>query len=78
MGANAREGVVDTNCAVFDVPNLFIASSAVLPTSSHANPTLTIVALAIRLAAHLKGIATPTEARDASSTTNPSPVSHAN
>jgi choline dehydrogenase-like flavoprotein len=57
MGANAREGVVDTDCAVFDVPNLFIASSAVLPTSSHANPTLTIVALAIRLAEHLK--ATP-------------------
>ncbi|MET0267767.1 MAG: GMC family oxidoreductase [Duganella sp.] len=54
MASSASEGVVDANCAVFDVPNLFIASSAVLPTSSHANPTLTIVALAVRLAAHLK------------------------
>lgn len=54
MGRNAHEGVVDTNCAVFDTPNLYIASSAVFPTSSHANPTLTIVALALRLATHLK------------------------
>ena len=54
MGANEREGVVDRDCAVFNLPNLFIASSSVFPTSSHANPTLTIVAMAIRLAAHLK------------------------
>lgn len=54
MGASARHGVVDTNCAVFGHANLFVASSAVFPTSSHANPTLTIVALAIRLADHLK------------------------
>lgn len=54
MGHTERDGVVDTNCAVFGVPNLYIASSAVLPTSSHANPTLTIVALALRLAQHLK------------------------
>jgi len=56
MAASRADGVVDTNCAVFDVPNLFIASSAVLPTSSHANPTLTIVALALRLAQHLKTV----------------------
>jgi choline dehydrogenase-like flavoprotein len=59
MAADARHGVVDGNCAVFDLPNLFIASSAVFPTSGHANPTLTIVALAIRLAAHLKSAARP-------------------
>lgn len=45
---------MDSNCAVFDLPNLFIASSAVFPTSGNANPTLTIVAMAVRLAAHLR------------------------
>lgn len=53
MAATPSRGVVDGNCAVFGLPNLFIASSAVFPTSGHANPTLTIVALAVRLAAHL-------------------------
>lgn len=54
MSATERDGVVDSNCAVHDLQNLFIASSAVFPTSGHANPTLTIVALSIRLADHLK------------------------
>jgi choline dehydrogenase-like flavoprotein len=54
MAASPNNGVVDENCAVFGLPNLFIASSAVFPTSSHANPTLTIVAVAVRLATHLK------------------------
>jgi choline dehydrogenase-like flavoprotein len=54
MAATPRSGVVDSNCAVFGLPNLFIASSAVFTTGSHANPTLTIVALAARLAGHLK------------------------
>lgn len=54
MAATERRGVVDASCAVFGLPNLYIASSAVFPTSSHANPTLTIVALAVRLAEHLR------------------------
>jgi choline dehydrogenase-like flavoprotein len=54
MATTARQGVVDSNCEVFEVPNLFVASSAVFATSGHANPTLTIVALAVRLAEHLK------------------------
>jgi choline dehydrogenase-like flavoprotein len=54
MAASERMGVVDTNCAVFGLPNLYIASSAVFPTSSDANPTLSIAALAIRLAGHLR------------------------
>ncbi len=54
MSRTAREGVVDEQCAVHGVGNLFIAGSAVFPTSGHANPTLTILALAIRLAGHLK------------------------
>jgi choline dehydrogenase-like flavoprotein len=53
MGATPHQGVVDSNCRVFDTNNLFIASSSVFPTSSFANPTLTIVALTIRLADHL-------------------------
>ncbi|MFZ4289270.1 GMC oxidoreductase [Variovorax sp. HJSM1_2] len=54
MASSPALGVVDRHSAVFDAPNLFIASSSVFPTSSHANPTLTIVAMAIRLAEHLR------------------------
>lgn len=54
MAADAGAGVVDSDCALFELPNLHLASAAVFPTSSHANPTLTIVAMAIRLAAHLR------------------------
>jgi choline dehydrogenase-like flavoprotein len=59
MGATERQGVVGPDCSVFGVNNLFIASSAVFPTSGAANPTLTIVALALRLADHLKLMANP-------------------
>ncbi len=58
MGRDEAEGVVDRNGAVFGIPNLFIASSAVFTTSGRANPTLTIVALAIRLAVHLHTVLT--------------------
>lgn len=54
MGQTADSGVIDPDCKVFGVDNLFIAGSSVFPTSSHANPTLMIIALAIRLADHLK------------------------
>ncbi len=54
MSVHPRDGVVDPDCAVHGVDNLFVAGSAVFPTAGHANPTLTIVALAIRLATHLK------------------------
>ncbi|MHA1152854.1 MAG: GMC family oxidoreductase, partial [Alphaproteobacteria bacterium] len=54
MSADPKGGVVDADCKVFGVANLFVAGSSVFPTSSHANPTLTIVALAIRLADHLR------------------------
>ena len=54
MGDNTRTSVVDSNCRVHGIKNLYISSAAVFPTSSQANPTLTIVALALRLAAHLK------------------------
>jgi len=53
MGSSPTMGVVDSNCRVYGVNNLYVAGSAVFPTSSQANPTLTIVALALRLADHL-------------------------
>ncbi len=56
MAGSAHDGVVDGNCALFELPNLFVASAAVFRTNSHANPTLTIVALALRLAEHLKSL----------------------
>lgn len=54
MNNNPRFGVVDENCKVHNVGNLYIASSGVFPTSGYANPTLTVVALACRLADHIK------------------------
>ncbi|MDE2364044.1 MAG: GMC family oxidoreductase [Hyphomicrobiales bacterium] len=56
MGGARSEGVVDVDLRCFDVDNLYVVSSAVFPTSGQANPTLTIVALAARLAAHLATI----------------------
>jgi choline dehydrogenase-like flavoprotein len=58
MGATERFGVVDRDSKVFGVNNLYVAGSAVFPTSSQANPTLTIVAMALRLAGHLGTTAT--------------------
>jgi choline dehydrogenase-like flavoprotein len=60
MADAAASGVVDSDGKVFGVNNLFVAGSAVFPTSSQANPTLTIVALSLRLAEHLGRIAVRT------------------
>jgi choline dehydrogenase-like flavoprotein len=54
MGTDPKTSVVDPHCRVHGVPNLFIASAATFPTSSQANPTLTIVALAMRMAKRLQ------------------------
>jgi choline dehydrogenase-like flavoprotein len=54
MGRDPRYSVVDTDCRVHGVGNLSIASASVFPTSSQANPTLTVVALALRLAGRLR------------------------
>ncbi len=53
MHADPKRGVVDQNCQVHDVSNLFVAGSSVFPTFGTANPTLTILALADRLTDHL-------------------------
>lgn len=54
MAREASDGVVDDHCRVHGVDNLFVAGSSVFPTGGAANPTLTIVALALRLAEHLR------------------------
>ncbi len=54
MSSDPRQGVVDSQCRVHGVSNLYLASGAVFPTSSQANPTLTILALTLRLADHLR------------------------
>jgi choline dehydrogenase-like flavoprotein len=54
MNDSARLGVVDRHCMVHGVSNLYIGSSSVFPTSGHSNPTLTIIALSMRLTDRLK------------------------
>jgi choline dehydrogenase-like flavoprotein len=54
MSSDPTKGVVDQHCRVHGTDNLYVASGSVFPTSSYARPTLTIVALAIRLADHLR------------------------
>jgi choline dehydrogenase-like flavoprotein len=49
MGTTASEGVVDGDCRVYGIGNLYVTGSSVFRTSGHANPTLTIVQLALRL-----------------------------
>jgi choline dehydrogenase-like flavoprotein len=54
MSVSSTLGVVDTHLKVHSMQNVYIASSAVFPTGGHSNPTLTMLALALRLADHLK------------------------
>ena len=53
-GADPGEGVVDTNGRVHGVGNLYVAGSSIFPTSGIGNPTLTLLAYAMRLSDHLK------------------------
>lgn len=53
MSVDPKSGVVDKNCKVHTVGNLYIAGASVFPTSGHANPTLTLLALTLRLTDHL-------------------------
>ena len=54
MHADPAHGVVDADCRVHGIDNLYVAGSSVFPTSGASTVTLTLVALAIRLADHLK------------------------
>jgi choline dehydrogenase-like flavoprotein len=57
MGASPDVGVCDRDARVFGLDNLYVASGSLFPHQGAANPTLTIVALALRLARHLSGAA---------------------
>jgi choline dehydrogenase-like flavoprotein len=54
MHVDPGRGVVDPDCRVHGLSNLYVAGSSVFPTAGYANPTLTIIALALRLADHLE------------------------
>jgi choline dehydrogenase-like flavoprotein len=56
MSTTPAEGVVDADCRVHGVGNLFVAGSSVFPTVGAANPTLTIVAMSLRLADALRQV----------------------
>jgi choline dehydrogenase-like flavoprotein len=53
MSVSASDGVVNEFGQAHDVPNLFVSDGSVFTTGAAANPTLTIVALAIRQAEHV-------------------------
>ena len=53
MGRDLSTSVVDENCLVHGTQNVYVAGSSVFPTSGAGTPTLTLVALALRLAKHL-------------------------
>jgi choline dehydrogenase-like flavoprotein len=54
MHCDPAHGVVDENCGVHGMTNLYIAGGSVFPTGGYANPSLSIVALSLRLADHLR------------------------
>ena len=56
MHADPHHGVVDPSCRVHGVSDLYVTGGSVFPTSGAANPTLTIVALALRLADEVKRV----------------------
>lgn len=89
MSRSARDGVVDTDCRVHGTDNLYIASSSVFPTGGYANPTLTVVAISLRIADRLrrlyrrdltedagKAIEATTDGQRADPQTSYSPKSH--
>jgi choline dehydrogenase-like flavoprotein len=54
MSEDPKNGVVDNNCKVHGVDNLYIAGSSVFPTAGYSGPTMILMALALRLSEHLK------------------------
>jgi choline dehydrogenase-like flavoprotein len=54
MAERAADGVVDPQCMVFGIENLYVGSAAVFPTTGFANPTFTLIALCIRIADTLR------------------------
>ncbi len=63
MSADPKQGVVDADCRVHGVNNLFIAGSSVFPTAGSDFPTITLVALALRLSDKLREVLKPARTR---------------
>jgi choline dehydrogenase-like flavoprotein len=56
MSEDPKRGVVDADCKVHGISNLYIAGSSCFTTAGAPNPTLTLVALSLRLSDYLKGL----------------------
>ena len=54
MSVTPEEGIVDRDCRLFAQENFYVAGSSVFASAGHANPTLTLVQLALRLCDHLE------------------------
>ena len=54
MHLDLKKSVVNKNLEVINCKNLYVCSTAVFPSGSHSNPTMTLLALANRLAQHLE------------------------
>jgi len=55
MSDDPKQGVVNANCQVHGIDNLFVAGASCYATAAAPNPTLTLVALTLRLSDHIKG-----------------------
>lgn len=56
MSSDPKKGVVDANCKVHGIANLYMAGTSCYPTGGAINPTLSLVALSLRLSNHLSGV----------------------
>jgi choline dehydrogenase-like flavoprotein len=56
MSVSPGDGVVDLSCRVHGVANLYIGGSSVFPAAGYGNPTVTLIAFAIRLADHIRSV----------------------
>jgi len=56
MADSSKTGVVDKNCKVFGISNLYVIGSSVFSTSSIVNPTYAIIALSLRLGSYLASV----------------------
>jgi GMC oxidoreductase/putative NAD(P)-binding protein len=56
MSESSDLGVVDTDCRVWGTSNIYVAGASVFPSSGYANPTLTALAIAARLASSLSAV----------------------
>lgn len=56
FGADPQVNVLDVNCRAHDVENLYVVDASFLPSMGAMNPTLTIIANALRVAGHLKSV----------------------